>query len=1494
MVEQSKILRGLWGGLLAIIFLCTAAAAAVDTYPQLDISGYKKYEYKSVNVSPISNYYLAISQIGYSPTYSGGPWQEKLILAITGKLSENLSVGYDLEQQPESPDKYNVQVKYDNHKLTFGDINVDISGNEFASISKFVNGVMFTSKDSWYDLTLVPSAKGRSQSQGYTTQNGTGIRGPYNLGHGSILEGTERIELNGILLKRGADYTIDYFDGRVTFANIITSDDQFAYTYEFTNVLDLFFVSLSRTNFLGFQNRFTLDPREIGKKKEGPKPIIQASVEVFPTVFAEPADATSAEAASWEAVPLSETVEILPFVTSTPEGEDARQYYVVLDGDTFSGIIVNSKNKNYDYLWSKVRYRVADAELFYRIIADTLGVGSPDAIYAGQQLRVEQVTRPEIDRAQDYEFTVRDLQGRIAAGETVVPNGAEGATEEENPRRMQIEEEETIGQYQLAHSPLVKASEKIVFEGKILQQEIDYTIDYTTGKIVLLTPTLPSADNPLTVWHAYPVTSYESEVLDGTGGKGPYSLKFGQILDGSEKVVIDDVAATRDLDYTINYQTGELVFNFAISTASLIKVDYCHRVMLLPPVLPGRLETHKLTAGATYLREQSEKGTGAPTASLVQTISGSTIIGASNTIYLSYFPVVGSDEADFTVSLNGVALTAEVDYKIPVTTLDPATGFASVEPYAVLAYINDRTDLSSGHDTGTVKLLRTIESTDELTVVYTYKKSVVGRFSGAGAGSRGPYYLSNYRSVVPGSETLQVWQQGSSTLTTYTRNSSFEGNAGIYGYAINYYDGNPYITFNEILGTDYNYSVLFKYVAENSSTGQDLVKDVIGLDGSLKMGDLISIKGSVARSSADRVIAKEATTESFVGNSSRIYTLHAAGDIIDGSDVVRVNSYVLNRDVDYYINYSAPGQLVFYYVTPASSDAIYIEYEYESSGSAGEVLETVGTAYNVEGTSKIGDLFLSGDLKRVENNFIPMGSTSIGIGSERMDYKVAYTPSGGPTIYTSMRETADQISNYTNRFSRGYDRNTNLAWSGISWGSAAVTYRNFLTTDDVLPGAEVRNNDNLLESWDTGYTLPHLKFGDVTFDSDNDYKSTATRYDYIDRQNTSTRQSVYFRTNNVLKFTDRVSFTLDHQINEPLTTTATDESGTTQEVESAHTLARDTTYDLALNLTQWQLKKLTARLKLVNHEGIDFFNPSSEAGNTRNETYQLEFIPVPMLTTYFDHNRIETLAYVSGQANPKTQKTGANIALLPYSFLNLKWNGAWDDAFSQTGSHTLGNAGTYTLDFIPIAWSYLKLAARFTKYDRVALAPSGTYEVTTNTNSLAQDYTLTYIPFPALKIIPGFKQEDYINYDNNVASRVNTNTQNQTTKLVITYAPLPKLDIVSSYDLKVTRSLLDDINRHKSLIKAGAIYRVFSWGTLALDWSQEHNQGEIQAGSLVNLNLLKTIDQVSFTMNLPQSNPILSSVELKALYKYIDYVNYLSATDNFQANMLSFEGTLNF
>src|SRR3989339_1488948 len=273
---------------LVSCFLLLAAAAAIaqeGSYPQLDISGFKKWEYKSVDIAPKRNYFSGLTQLGgFYPNYTGGPWQERLQLRILGQLSKDLAVTYDLEQQPESPERFDVKVKYYNTELSFGDINATFSGNEFVSASKTLNGVMLTSKDSWYDVTVVPSAKLKSQTQALTSQKGNNTPGPYNLGHGGIVEGSEVVLLNNNVMVRNADYTIDYFEGKITFTRQLSQTDEFKYSYEYTNIIDLFFPSLSRRDFFGWQSRFTVDPEKIGKPEPKPEPLVTSVRETFPTI----------------------------------------------------------------------------------------------------------------------------------------------------------------------------------------------------------------------------------------------------------------------------------------------------------------------------------------------------------------------------------------------------------------------------------------------------------------------------------------------------------------------------------------------------------------------------------------------------------------------------------------------------------------------------------------------------------------------------------------------------------------------------------------------------------------------------------------------------------------------------------------------------------------------------------------------------------------------------------------------------------------------------------------------------------------------------------------------------------------------------------------------------------------------------------------------------------------------------------------------------------
>lgn len=268
--------------LLALLF---SSVSFADDYPKVDISGYKIWEYKTLDVDPKSNYFLGLTQIGYSPTSSGLSWQEKLKLGITAELSQKLKVTYNIVQEPESPETFDVRVNYDDkHELIFGDMSATFKQNEFTSATKSLNGVMIKSKGDNYNLLFVPSAKLRSQVQALTSQKGNNIRGPYSLGRGSIVEGSERIELNGVVLRRRVDYVIDYFEGKITFNDILTSLDEFKYTYEYTNILDFFFPTLSKRNFVGFEGSYKLDPYALAGQELPVEFMKLSTAESFPNV----------------------------------------------------------------------------------------------------------------------------------------------------------------------------------------------------------------------------------------------------------------------------------------------------------------------------------------------------------------------------------------------------------------------------------------------------------------------------------------------------------------------------------------------------------------------------------------------------------------------------------------------------------------------------------------------------------------------------------------------------------------------------------------------------------------------------------------------------------------------------------------------------------------------------------------------------------------------------------------------------------------------------------------------------------------------------------------------------------------------------------------------------------------------------------------------------------------------------------------------------------
>lgn len=144
-------------------------------------------------------------------------------------------------------DQLIIQVTHPNHALKMGDVDVSMSGAPTHRLNRRIQGVyaeqsLFSKKGAESRIASLAS-----QTRGvYTSEQVSpveGVQGPYRLQGAStspftiILAGTERVYLDGELLKRGIDqdYIIDYSLGEINFSSkqLIRNESRIFVEYEY-------------------------------------------------------------------------------------------------------------------------------------------------------------------------------------------------------------------------------------------------------------------------------------------------------------------------------------------------------------------------------------------------------------------------------------------------------------------------------------------------------------------------------------------------------------------------------------------------------------------------------------------------------------------------------------------------------------------------------------------------------------------------------------------------------------------------------------------------------------------------------------------------------------------------------------------------------------------------------------------------------------------------------------------------------------------------------------------------------------------------------------------------------------------------------------------------------------------------------------------------------------------------------------------------------------
>jgi hypothetical protein len=120
-----------------------------------------------------------------------------------------------------------------NLMLEWGDINAMLGGqNQLVSFNRTLKGVMGTAKFGRSSLRYITSET-KAAARAITIQ-GNDSPGPYYLQGSQIVDGSERVQVDGVEKRRGEDYTIDYYAGILQFREgmIIPRTSTIVVTYE--------------------------------------------------------------------------------------------------------------------------------------------------------------------------------------------------------------------------------------------------------------------------------------------------------------------------------------------------------------------------------------------------------------------------------------------------------------------------------------------------------------------------------------------------------------------------------------------------------------------------------------------------------------------------------------------------------------------------------------------------------------------------------------------------------------------------------------------------------------------------------------------------------------------------------------------------------------------------------------------------------------------------------------------------------------------------------------------------------------------------------------------------------------------------------------------------------------------------------------------------------------------------------------------------------------
>ena len=233
-----------------------------NAYPDVNVSGFIEMKLSGRDYDDDLNKLETIRNDEYykklpNNVLKGSPKLEnRYNITAEGKLDEETSVNFEIIKEPDFSLVGNVLIK-NTSELQLGNFNSTYSSGDYINVDKYLNGVEArTQQNNWTGKTTI--AKEKSEPQLYETFGNDSKT--YKVGKSFLLEDSVQVYVNNKKLSENIDYTVNYYEGQITFTNLLTKTDYLKVIYEFTNPIQDFIPALSRKNFTA--GTYTYNPSQ--------------------------------------------------------------------------------------------------------------------------------------------------------------------------------------------------------------------------------------------------------------------------------------------------------------------------------------------------------------------------------------------------------------------------------------------------------------------------------------------------------------------------------------------------------------------------------------------------------------------------------------------------------------------------------------------------------------------------------------------------------------------------------------------------------------------------------------------------------------------------------------------------------------------------------------------------------------------------------------------------------------------------------------------------------------------------------------------------------------------------------------------------------------------------------------------------------------------------------------------------------------------------------